>query len=139
MISAVTTNFGMAERRRSMGIRGVRGEEISANLRSSPRKRGRRARSEDLDARFRGHERSSNWPRLDLEAFDVVPQRAVLALVGRPDLLLRDFAEFVDLGLDHRHAERLEFRLRLGEVVDPLGGLAALGLRLASEVEHQLL
>src|SRR5207253_2370160 len=66
---------------------------------------------------------------LNLEPLDLVPQRAVLALVGRPDLLLRDLAELVNLGLDDHHAERLELRLRLGEVVNRLGRLADLALR----------
>src|SRR3981189_1991046 len=84
MISAVTVNFGTAERIRRM----------RAPLTSG------------------------------LEAFDLVPQGAVLALVGRPDLLLRHLAEFVDLGFHHGHAERLQLRPGLGEIVDRLGRLA---------------
>src|SRR5258707_3629570 len=64
-----------------------------------------------------------------LEAFDLVPQCAVLALVGRPYFLLRNFPELVDLGFHHDHAERLQFRLGFGEIVDRLGHLADLLLR----------
>src|SRR5216683_3443030 len=76
---------------------------------------------------------------LGLEAFDLVPQCAVLGLVGRPYLLLRYFAEFLDLGFHHGHAERLEFRLGFGEIVDRLGRLADLLLRGAREIHDQLL
>src|ERR1035438_4081217 len=75
---------------------------------------------------------------LGLETLDLVPQRAELALVGRPDLLLRHFAEFVDLGFDDGHAERLQLRLGLGEIVDRLGRFADLLLRGARKVQHQL-
>src|SRR3954464_10304969 len=64
----------------------------------------------------------------DLETFDLVPQRAVLALVGRPYFLLRDFPEFIDLGFHHGHAERLQLRFGLGEIVDRLGCFANLAL-----------
>ena len=47
----------------------------------------------------------------------------ILLLVGRPDLLLRQLAEGLDVGLDHRHALGLEQLLGLGEVVDRLGEL----------------
>src|ERR1043165_4402386 len=73
MISAVTANFGTAERKRTVRV-------IPA----------------------------AGTTSLNLEPLDLVPQRAVLALVGRPDLLLRHLAEFLDLRLDHRHAERLD-------------------------------
>src|SRR5712671_2644580 len=112
MISAVTVNFGTAERIRSMrdGIRRQMG--------------GRGA--EHLEA-----EDSASAPllTLDLEAFDLVPQCAVQSLVGRPYLLLRDFAEFVDVGFHHRHAEWLQLRLGLREIVDRLGRRANLLLR----------
>src|SRR5258707_13813204 len=74
-----------------------------------------------------------------LEAFDLVPQCAVLGLVGRPYLLLRYFAEFFDLGFHHGHAERLQLRLSFGEIVDRLGRLADLLLRGAREIHDQLL
>src|SRR4051812_34116667 len=105
MISAVTTNFGTAESDRGMGAGHVR-REIKGKSKG-PKRRLRPLKSER--------------PRLNLETLDLVPKRAVLALVGRPDLLLRDLAEFVDLGFDHDHAKRLEFRLCLDEIVDRLG------------------
>src|ERR1700712_3787348 len=74
-----------------------------------------------------------------LEAFDLVPQGAVLGLVGRPYLLLGHLAEFVDLGFHHGHAERFKLRLGLGEIVDGFGSLADLLLRGAREIHHQLL
>src|SRR5260370_38805543 len=75
----------------------------------------------------------------DLEAFDLVPQRAVLALVGRPYLLLRNFPEFVDLGFHHDHAERLQLRFGLREIVDRLGHITDLLLRGPRKIHHQLL
>src|SRR5665811_1003928 len=104
MISAVTANFGTAESLRSMRD-GIPVRSIG------------RARRPKL---------FGSGPALnsDLEAFDLVPQGAVLALVGRPDFLLRDLAEFVDLGFHHGHAERPQLRFGLGEIVDRLGRLA---------------
>src|SRR5216683_3635236 len=118
MISAVTVSFGTAESIRSMrdGIPAAVGADERAEvLASAPRL------------------------TLGLEAFDLVPQCAVLGLVGRPYLLLRHFAEFLDLGFHHGHAERLEFRLGFGEIVDRLGRLADLLLRGAREIHDQLL
>src|SRR5450631_4739025 len=74
--------------------------------------------------------------RSGLEGLDLVPQRAILGLVGGPYLLLRDFAEFVDLGLHHGHAERLQHLLGLGEIVDRLGRLADLLLRGARQIHY---
>src|SRR5450631_480295 len=105
MISAVTVNFGTAERIRSM-----------------------RDGFQWLKRRTTGPKLFGFGPALEsgLEALDLVPQRAVLGLVGGPYLLLRHFAEFLDVGFHHGHAERFEFRLGLGEIVDRLGGLADL-------------
>src|SRR5260370_6490378 len=118
MSSAVTASFGTAGRIRSMrnGIPGTDGTGEGAEVLASA-------------------------PRLTsgLEAFDLVPQCAVLGLVGRPYLLLRHFAEFFDLGFHHGHAERLQLRLSFGEIVDRLGRLADLLLRGAREVDDQLL
>src|SRR3954465_5967058 len=74
-----------------------------------------------------------------LETFDLVPQGAVLALVGRPYFLLRHLLELLDLGFHHGHAERLQLRLGLGEVVDRLGRLADFLLRRARQIHDQLL
>src|ERR1700681_2473910 len=122
MISAVTVNFGTAESIRSMrdGIPedgwGGRGDwRLAENLPPAPPQ------------------------TLDLEAFDLVPQCAVLGLVGRPYFLLRDFAEFVDVGFHHGHAERFQIRLGLREVVDRLSCLADLLLRGARQIHDQLL
>src|SRR3954467_1582351 len=98
MISAVTVNFGTAEKYRSMCV---------ANS--------------------------------GLEAFDLVPQGAVLALVGRPYLLLRHLPELLDLCFHHRHPERLQLRLGLGEIVDRFGRLADLLLRRARQIHDELL
>src|SRR5262245_6734248 len=124
MISAVTATFGMAVRVRVMPTVSVSSGSTNS-ARSLPRLRGRVGegallshgvknfplptglRPADLP-RKRGRWSVRHARRLNLEPLDLVPQRAVLALVGRPDLLLRHFAEFIDLGLDHRHAERLE-------------------------------
>src|SRR5882757_7450108 len=104
MINAVTVTFGTAERYRSMrdGIPAVDGAR----------------RSKDLRDRSCG-----SGPAADsgLETFDLVPQGAVLALVGRPYLLLRHLLELLDLGFHDRHAERLQLRLGLGEIIDRLG------------------
>src|SRR6202022_257518 len=108
MISAVTANFGTAESRRSMR------DAIPA----TDGARGRRLGAEDLAP--------APLLTLSLEAFDLVPQCAVLALVSRPYLLLRNFPEFVDLGFHHGHAERLQLGLGFGEIVDRLGRLADL-------------
>src|SRR5690349_3447685 len=117
MISAVTMNFGTAERRRSMAVSQGPEVERSAAMCARPREGGApRSKAKNRLPASAGVS-GAQW-RLSLESFDVVPQRAILALVGRPDLLLRDFSEFIDLGLDHRHAERLELRLCPGEVVD---------------------
>src|SRR2546423_6309515 len=150
-ISGVMASFGISESLRSM-LWFVTGERLSSRP-SEARAGTHQAKCTDRgiwvpDSRcaasgmtveacggFRDDTQCSN-----LEPLDLVPQRAVLALVGRPDLLLRHLAEFLDLGLDHHHAERLELRLRLGEVVDRLGCLADLDLRLARNVEqHPLL
>src|ERR1700754_5210772 len=119
MISAVTANRGMAGRIRSMRM------AIPKAARSQERT-GRRT--------IAGPFYSSG-----LEAFDVVPQRAILAPVGRPDLLLRHLSEIVDLGFHYGHAQRLELRLGLGEIVDGFGGFANLLLSRPREVHHQLL
>src|SRR5262245_50901302 len=128
MINAVTVIFGRAMRKRRMEFVDVERDNplmpAAAGIQFSA-----------LGPRFRGDERT---PRLDLEALDLVPQRAVLALVGGPDLLLRDLAELLEFGLDHDHSEGLKLRLCLGEVVDRLGCLADLVLRLARNVEQQL-
>src|SRR5450631_1697537 len=65
--------------------------------------------------------------RSGLEALDLVPQRAVLGLVGGPYLLLRHFAEFLDIGFHYSHAERLQLRLGLG-ALDLVPQRAVLGL-----------
>src|SRR3954468_17346833 len=83
--------------------------------------------------------RSMRVADLGLETFDLVPQGAVLALVGRPYLLLRHLLELLDLGFHHGHAERLQLRLGLGEIVDRLGRLADFFLRGARQVHDQLL
>src|ERR1700756_4695851 len=117
-ISTVTAIFGTAERKRSIydGVLTTMGGQ----------RRGRRlAPARGLNS--------------GLEGFDLVPQRTVLGLVDRPDLGLRDFAEFLDLGFHHRHAEWLQLRLGLGEIVDRLGRLADLLLRGARQVHDQLL
>src|SRR5258708_37985795 len=118
MISAVTVSFGPAERIRSMR------NGIPAT-----------------DGTGEGTEVLASAPLLTsgLEAFDLVPQCAVLGLVGRPYLLLRYFAEFFDLGFHHGHADRLQLRLGLGEIVDRLGRLADLLLRGARQIHDQLL
>ena len=64
---------------------------------------------------------------------------AVLLLVLRPDLLLRQLPEWRVVGHVHGHAEWLELLLRLGERIDALGVLAHDGLGLARAIEHQLL
>src|SRR3974390_266001 len=92
MISAVTANFGTAERGRSIRLEIPNRDEL----------------------------------RSGLEILDLVPQRAILALVGRPDLLLRHFAELVDFGFHHRHADGFEQGLGLREMIDRLGLLAGL-------------
>src|SRR5437879_2317461 len=74
-----------------------------------------------------------------LEIRDRVPQFRVLFLVGGPDLLLRDLAEGWDVSLDYRHALGFQLAFGRGEIVDRLGQVADLGLRLAAGVEHQLL
>src|SRR3954453_20289643 len=118
MISAVTVIFGTAESTRSMGDDTWRGngacEEAEASLAAAA-------------------------ANSDLETFDLVPQRAVLVLVGRPYFLLRDFPEFIDLGFHHGHAERLQLRFGLGEIVDQLGCFANLGLCCARQIDHELL
>src|SRR5258705_12167666 len=123
MISAVTVNFGTAERIRSMrdGI---------------PATEGAGALAEDLEAEDLA---SAPLLTLDLEAFDLVPQCAVLGLVGRPYLLLRHVAEFVDFGFHHNHAERLQLRFGLREIVDRLGGLADLLLCRTRQIHDELL
>src|SRR5436305_6920502 len=83
--------------------------------------------------------RSMRVADLGLETFDLVPQGAVLALVGRPYLLLRHLPELLDLGFHHGHAERLQLRLRLGEIIDRLGRLADFLLRGARQIHDQLL
>src|ERR1700681_599928 len=120
VISAVTVSFGTAERIRSMrnGNSGNDGE---------------------------GTDRPAKGPafnpsvKSDLEAFDFIPQGAVLGFVGRPYLLLRHFAEFLDIGFDHGHAERLKLLLGSREIVDRLGRLADFFLRGARKIHHQLL
>src|SRR4051794_33847069 len=107
MISAVTVIFGTAESIRSMR------DDILA----------RDGASEEADGRLAAAVANS-----DLETFDLVPQRAVLALVGRPYFLLRDLPEFLDLGFHYGHAERLQFRFGLGEIVDRLGCFANFAL-----------
>src|SRR6266446_8112568 len=99
MISAVTVNLGTAERIRSM--------------RGGIPLMGRGAAPKDLDAEDLA---SAPLLTLALEAFDLVPQCAVLSLVGRPYLLLRHFAEFVDFGFNYDHAERLQLRLGFREI-----------------------
>src|ERR1700709_1028646 len=76
---------------------------------------------------------------LGLETLDLVPQGAVLALVGRPYLLLRYLLELLDLGFHHDHAERLQLRLGLGEIIDRLGRLADFLLRGTRQIDDQLL
>src|SRR6266849_3031133 len=109
MISAVTVNFGTAERIRSMRY------AIPATDGAGAGPKTRKPKAPPLT--------------LDLEAFDLVPQCAVLGLVGRPYLLLRHFAEFVHFAFHHDHTERLQLRLGFREIVDRLGGLADLLLR----------
>src|SRR5213595_294924 len=124
MISAVMVNLGISESLRSMCA--VMSERTnSAHSRESGNPEPCARDSGSPLSRGRADE------GLNLGPVDLVPQCAVLALVGRPDLLLRHLAEFLDLGLDHHHAERLELRLCLGEVVDRLGRLADLDLRFA--------
>src|ERR1700693_5337690 len=119
MISAVTVIFGTAERIRSMrgGIPedGWGGKKRAGALAPAP------------------------WLASDLEAFDLVPQRAVLTLISWPDFRLRHLAEGVDVGFDHGHAERLQLGFGPGEIVDRLGRLANLLLGGARQIHHQLL
>src|SRR6478672_13924800 len=70
---------------------------------------------------------------------DQVPELAVLLLVLRPDLLLRQLPEWRMVRHVHGHAERLQHLLRLGERIDALGVLAHDGLCLARAVQHQRL
>src|ERR1700759_5815541 len=117
-ISAVTVIFGTAERKRSIY------DGVLATMK-----------------RAKERPETGSGPGLNsgLEGFDLVPQCAILGLVGRPDLGLRDFAEFLDLGFHHGHAERLQLRLGLGEIVDRLGRLADLLLRCARQLHDQFL
>src|SRR6187397_2700270 len=78
--------------------------------------------------------------RSDLRGLDdLVPQIGILLLVGRPDLLLRELAEGIELRRVHDHALRLEQLLRLGEAVDALGRLAHALLRTARGFTDELL
>src|SRR5512147_2952831 len=98
MISAVTASFGTAERTRCIRDaipRVYRGEGAGAGF-------GPAANS-------------------GLEAFDLVPQGAVLAFVSRPYFLLCHFPELVHLGFHHGHAERLQLRFGFREIVDRFG------------------
>src|SRR5260370_16985038 len=101
----------------------------------SGRRRGGRG-AEDLAAEDLA---SAPLLTLDLEAFDLVPQCAVLGLVGRPYLLLRRVAEFVDFGFHDGHAERLQLRFGLRELVDRLGYLTDLLLPDTRETHDPLL
>src|SRR5216117_1465731 len=84
-----------------------------------------------------GNDRS---PRRSLfRGHDLVPELAVLLLVTGPDLLLGDAAERRDIGGVHFHPLRFQDLLRLGEVVHALGRFADLRLRLAPDVEDELL
>ena len=73
-----------------------------------------------------------------LEACDLVPQCAELALVEGPNFRLRDFAELIDLGFHHGHALRLEQLLGTLKIVDRLGGVTHPALSLATQIEKQL-
>src|SRR6476646_7521133 len=70
---------------------------------------------------------------------DQIPELAVLLLVLRPDLLLRQLPEWRVVRHVHRHAERFQLLLRLGERIGALDVLAHDGLRLARAIGHQLL
>src|SRR5690348_13861823 len=59
---------------------------------------------------------------------DLAPELRELLLVARPDLLLRELAESIDIGGVHRHSLGLEQRLRLLQIVDALGLMADLFL-----------
>src|SRR5437879_2294545 len=101
MMSAVTTNLGMSERRLSMSsVLGARKVERSTPMSTRPRESGDPGpKAKIWMPAFAGMSGVRVWQAraLNLEAFDFLEQRAVLALVGGPDLLLRDFAEFLDL------------------------------------------
>src|SRR6516164_6186955 len=100
-ISAVTAIFGIAARNRNM-------------RRQSLSERGTRLeRVERVEATP-----SAPGVALTLKGRDFVPQCAELTLVGRPNFLLRDFAEQIDFCLNHGHALRLEQLLGALEVVD---------------------
>src|SRR5262249_7535070 len=70
---------------------------------------------------------------------DLVPHLRVLLPILRPDLLLGHLAERGHIGLVHLHALGFEDLLGLLEVVDRLGQLANLRLRLAPDVGEELL
>ena len=74
---------------------------------------------------------------LTLEACDLIPHCAELALVEGPNFLLRDLAKLLDFGFDHSHALRLEQLLGALKVVDRLGGVTHPILGLAAQIEKQ--
>src|SRR6516165_534326 len=77
--------------------------------------------------------------RSDRGGGDQVPELAVLLLVLRPDLFLRQLPERRVVRHVHGHAEGFEHLLRLGERIDAFGVLAHDRLRLAGAIQHQLL
>src|SRR5689334_22311678 len=70
---------------------------------------------------------------------DQIPHLGVLLVIGGPDPLCRDFAEGFDIGVVDHHALGLEQLLGLLQIVDALGVVADALLRLARDVEQQLL
>src|SRR3981189_3083126 len=76
---------------------------------------------------------------LGLEAGDLVEESTELGLVDRPDLLLGNLAEGLDVALHDRHALGLEQLLGALEIVDRFDQVAHLALSLAAHVQEQLL
>src|SRR5216684_7465111 len=69
---------------------------------------------------------------------DFFPHLGELRFVGRPDLVLREPAESLDIGGVDDHALGFEQLLGLGEIVDALGQLTDRLLRGARCFDHQL-
>src|SRR5580692_3141045 len=70
---------------------------------------------------------------------DQIPQFAVLLLVLRPNLLLRQLLEWRMIRHVHGHAQRFEQSFGLGQRIDAFRVLAHDRLGLSRAVEHQLL
>src|SRR5690242_19760476 len=75
----------------------------------------------------------------DRRVGDQIPHLGVLLMIGGPDALFRDFAEGVDIGVVDHHALGLEQLFGLLQIVDALGVVADALLRLARDIEQQLL